>query len=250
MKYKQIHIHSKHRDNFPESKSYDFTHSHQHHVENITHIAGYQISIPNSFHNIHSGNNTLEITDASGTYSVTLEPGFYSPDEVRRTLEAELNASGTTKTYSVAKDDVLKAYTISINDATGLVMDGTSTMARILGFLENGNISSYTDTVSKLTSDGSWDLSGRREFYVACKNLPIANEVKRVKKSILMKVLVDVGLNEIIHYTIPDPTYHFITLKKQMDFKDIDIQLLDEDMELLDNNQYDWSMTILVQVLG
>lgn len=241
MKFKHAYIHSKHRTSGTTS---DFIHEHQRPIENVMEICGYGISIINSFHNIHSGNNRLTITDTGGTANIDVPVGFYSPEELRRELQTLLNNNATlSETYTLTLDETSKAFVFAIGTTNVFSIDGSCSIAKVIGIMDDA--SSFIDTVSKIISDGVWNLSGRETIYVCADNLPIANEVNKRKHSILLRVDMDKALNEVVHFRIQNPEYHFITLKNQFDFQKISLSLRDENMNLLDNNGVDWCLEIL-----
>ena len=201
----------------------------------------------NSYYNIHSDNNTLNVTDAGGTSTITIDPGFYSPDDLLLELQSELNGDGTlNQTYTVTVDDVAKAFIIKTADTSSVSLNSGSLM-RVIGMV--GAQPSVVDTVSTIVLNAIWDLSGRDLIYITAPSLPLSLEINQKKLPVLLELPIDVDLNESINYKLDSPEFHFITLPKAIDIQRIELRLVDKDGVLIDNNGVNWSMTILLKIM-
>ncbi len=70
---------------------------------------------------ITATNKYLDFTDASGTYAVSVEEKIYkTPIELSDAIEVALNASASTKTYTVSFSSVDGKFTIASSDAVTL----------------------------------------------------------------------------------------------------------------------------------
>ena len=242
---KIIYVHSKHRKN-PNDSTYEFEQELKNHVDNVKAICGVSVSMINSFYNIHSGNNTLYINDGTSNHTITITPGFYSPDDLQDSLKTALNAL-SSHTYDVTTDDTSKAFVLTADGAWSILH--TSTLARVLGIVINATKqSTLIASDHTIVSNAIWDLSGRKTVYITINNLPMNIELCGDTRKIIAKVDLNTGLNEIVNHKIDNPKYHFITFKQGTNISNLHVRIIDEDGNILDNNGTEWNMTLLCKV--
>lgn len=109
------------------------------------------VSFPNAVYPVNSNYNTVIVTDAGGTDTITLTSQIYTGNQIATELQTQLNASGTlTDTYAVSYDAQTLKLTIS---ATSFSIDG-GTALDILGFQTTSLGASYTGS-NPVRLDGS-----------------------------------------------------------------------------------------------
>lgn len=190
-------------------------------------------SIPVSYSNINTSNNTLVID--STTYTITT--GTYNA----LTLKTELSALLGTN-YTVAYDAVTNKF--SFTSLTNFTISKTSTCLKLLGFAD-GTDTTSTDSV--LESSYPIDLSGDNTVYVDIANFTTNNLSSSVggRTSIVKSILMNVPYGSVLFHEDGNENSALTIQEDHISF--VHVRLLGEDATtLLDLNNADWQMTLEV----
>lgn len=187
-------------------------------------------SLPVSFTNINSSNNTMVV----GTSTYTLTTGNYTASTLRTHLQSVLG-SGWTVSY----DSTQNKYTFS--SSSSFTFKSSSTCLKVLGFATTSDTSS---SGTSLTSTYQIDLSGDNTIYYDIANLKTNNLSSSVgaQTSILRSVLNNVTNGSVLYYEDQSDLSATIS-EDHISF--LHIRLYGEDATtLLDLNNSDWQSTI------
>jgi hypothetical protein len=186
--------------------------------------------IPCSFYAINNNNNLLNYSISGIVYNITIPIGNYNAN----TLITALTTSFTTLNQS---------FTITISQITGLLtfsytndfsFINTSTCKQVLGFDDT-----ITSTSSTLTLPYQLNLLGPTQIKIVSKAL---NPYNYDTETCLLGVIqVNVPFYSLL--TWENKTGHKNILRINY-LDNIDIQLYDQDDNLLDFNNIDWTITL------
>lgn len=196
--------------------------------------------LPVSFYNINYTNNTLNYQISSVNYTITATPGNYNFNSLASQLISKFLANGHT-------------FTITINKQTGIILLATpatnfilqvSSMFSVLGLLLSNHISSSFS----LTADYPLNLLGITKIKIQSINLNTYN----VDSS------NNGNSNNIGLIPVDQPSFGLIVYENKLSSKfllrdnrvdEIDLQLLDQNNNLINFNNLDWSLTILIETI-
>lgn len=204
-------------------------------------ITGY--SIPVSFYNINSTNNTLIYTDDIGVdESVTITPGNYTGESLATALEDGMNA-GISVSFDNATFKFTFVYTgVLFELKTNVAPPGNilSTLFPLLGFNTTVNQTGATT----YTSDQIANLAKPR--YIQIKSSLISD-------SKLISNMINGSFSETIYTIFPGIDFgctlikqdllHEIIYKSDFNISSIDLRLEDENNNVLDLNGQPWCIT-------
>ena len=194
--------------------------------------------LPVSFYNLNYTNNTLNYQISSVDYTITATPGNYNFNSLASQLISKFLANGHT-------------FTITINKQTGIILLATpatnfilqvSSMFSVLGLL----LSNHTSSSFSLTADYPLNLLGITKIKIQSVNLNTYN----VDSS------NNGNSNNIGLIPVDQPSFGLIVYENKSSSKfllrdnrvdEIDLQLLDQNNNLINFNNLDWSLTILIE---
>jgi len=194
--------------------------------------------LPVSFYNLNYTNNTLNYQISSVNYTITATPGNYNFNSLASQLISKFLANGHT-------------FTITINKQTGIILLATpatnfilqvSSMFSVLGLL----LSNHTSSSFSLTADYPLNLLGITKIKIQSVNLNTYN----VDSS------NNGNSNNIGLIPVDQPSFGLIVYENKSSSKfllrdnrvdEIDLQLLDQNNNLINFNNLDWSLTILIE---
>lgn len=194
--------------------------------------------LPVSFYNLNYTNNTLNYQISSVNYTITATPGNYNFNSLASQLISKFLANGHT-------------FTITINKQTGIISLATpatnfilqvSSMFSVLGLL----LSNHTSSSFSLTADYPLNLLGITKIKIQSVNLNTYN----VDSS------NNGNSNNIGLIPVDQPSFGLIVYENKSSSKfllrdnrvdEIDLQLLDQNNNLINFNNLDWSLTILIE---
>jgi hypothetical protein len=194
--------------------------------------------LPVSFYNINYTNNTLSYQISSVNYTITATPGNYNFNSLASQMISKFLANGHT-------------FTITINKQTGIISLATpatsfilqvSSMFSVLGLL----LSNHTSSSFSLTADYPLNLLGITKIKIQSVNLNTYN----VDSS------NNGNSNNIGLIPVDQPSFGLIVYENKSSSKfllrdnrvdEIDLQLLDQNNNLINFNNLDWSLTILIE---
>ena len=198
------------------------------------------VVLPVSFYNINYTNNTLSYQISSVNYTITATPGNYNFNSLASQMISKFLANGHT-------------FTITINKQTGIIFLATpatnfilqvSSMFSVLGLL----LSNHTSSSFSLTADYPLNLLGITKIKIQSINLNTYN----VDSS------NNGNSNNIGLIPVDQPSFGLIVYENKSSSKfllrdnrvdEIDLQLLDQNNNLINFNNLDWSLTILIETI-
>jgi len=140
-------------------------------LSRIAYMKVLSCSIPFSYYTINTTNNTFTLTDNSGIFIITLQPGTYSFAEMITEMGTKLNDSASTFTYTVTFRESDFSFSITNGSIPNLPFTFTfptaaNALAIVLGFAQGANPSqTFTVLGNKLTG-GVSELLGPNFLYV------------------------------------------------------------------------------------
>lgn len=196
--------------------------------------------IPVSFYNINYTNNVLNYQISSLNYTITIDVGNYNFNSLAINMKAKFLLNGHTFLITINKQNGIITFATT---TTNFVFT-TSSMFSILGFpLQN-----QTSTSFSLTATYPLNLLG----------------ITKIKISSLLFNTYNVdsasnGLSNLIS-TVPidQPAFGLISYENKSNAKyklrtdavdEIDLQLTDQNDNLVNFNNIDWTMTILLEIV-
>lgn len=196
--------------------------------------------IPVSFYNINYTNNVLNYQISSLNYTITIDVGNYNFNSLAINMKAQFLLNGHTFLITINKQNGIITFATT---TTNFVFT-TSSMFSILGFpLQN-----QTSTSFSLTATYPLNLLG----------------ITKIKISSLLFNTYNVdsasnGLSNLIS-TVPidQPAFGLISYENKSNAKyklrtdavdEIDLQLTDQNDNLVNFNNIDWTMTILLEIV-
>lgn len=193
------------------------------------------VTIPNTFYNITSSNNSFTVTEGANTVSVSLTPGLYSINTLLTLLGTALTDNATlTGTYTCTLDSITQYVTISCT--TNFTVISTGALARQLGFV-NATAQAGTEVATEL-----YDLSSLREVYIQVTNIPVSSLFNSGVRNIIGKVpLVGAQFGEIVYHSY-DSEATMINFVSTELVDTIGISLVDSSGNLMDNLGIEWSL--------
>ena len=198
------------------------------------------VVLPVSFYNLNYSNNTLNYQISSVNYTITATPGNYNFNSLASQMISKFLANGHT-------------FTITINKQTGIIFLATpatnfilqvSSMFSVLGLL----LSNHTSSSFSLTADYPLNLLGITKIKIQSVNLNTYN----VDSS------NNGNSNNIGLIPVDQPSFGLIVYENKSSSKfllrdnrvdEIDLQLLDQNNNLINFNNLDWSLTILIETI-
>tara|TARA_R110000851_G_scaffold37076_1_gene96016 strand:- start:688 stop:1458 length:771 start_codon:yes stop_codon:yes gene_type:complete len=122
------------------------------------------VRLPTSFYNIDSNYNTLELTEdpagSPGTFSVTVDEGNYTINELLSELKTLLDAATLkSNVYTFLVDDITGKITITSDTTEFKIIGANSLLNQPLGF---NNSTDYTSSSRILTSPNHILMSTKR----------------------------------------------------------------------------------------
>jgi len=197
------------------------------------------VQIPVSFYNITAYNNTL---DWNGTL-LTITAGNYNTTSLRTEFLYQLIANGiNTATIDFSTVSGKFTFTDSVADFT--LYFATSTMFNLLGFIEGIN---HTSVSLALTPSYPVNLLGALKLKISSKEINITNidSGSGGHTNTLVEIPISASNFGLILYSNVSQI-HSVLHQKMLNGFDIKIQ--DDNGNLIDFNNIDWSMTFLFKI--
>ena len=200
-------------------------------------------SIPVSFYIINEYNNRLALKDVGGggTHNIDIDFGNYSASTLIQELQTKINA-GFPHTCTIAFNKNTGKFTFTFSGDAQI--RNTSTMSSVLG-TGGGN----------LTTDGSYqilmpyplNLLGTKKLYIKSRALDISTFDAQSGNltNIIGTIPVTDAFYGLINY-IPATETKFILTTNILD--EIDIEITDDENNLIDFNNLNWSMTLCLSI--
>jgi len=192
--------------------------------------------IPCTFYNVDTINNTLIYNvGGGGDITLTIPEANYNVNSLQAFLQS--NMPGFTVVYNNSTNKY--TFTHSTNN---FVFSRFSTCFELLGFEDGIN---YNSSAFVLISPISVNFFTIRNILIECSNLITVNKTSDVNDSnpsILTSIPITVSQGSILSYSNVFGLRDKVASVKN--FASLQIRLLDQDLDLLDLNGCEWSITL------
>jgi hypothetical protein len=194
------------------------------------------ISIPITYYEITSANNTLVLNNTSASVPV----GNYTPTQLAAALEAAFVAITVGWTFSYdANNYKMRIYYGGVD----LKVFATSTMLNVLGITTTGV------DVSEQFSDSVCNLHSQQYFHIHSNKLTSAGYVlsqttdSNDNQNVMCQVPINENFGSILNYR---PVDEILNFESKSDFSELDFKLSFHDENLsVDLNSQPWSLHII-----
>lgn len=194
--------------------------------------------IPCSFYVINNLNNKLIISGPTiTTKTIIISNGNYNANTLIIELISKIGASGLNMEITINKSNGILTFTSS--GFVNYYFDGT-----ILDII--GTDSSKVSSSNIYTCSYPLNLLGVKKLLIKSEKLSIhaVSSIDYSSSNILASIPVDVPPFSMISYTSQsDTTKHLLNLRS---INQIDIQIYDENFNLIDFNNLDWSISLIL----
>jgi hypothetical protein len=192
--------------------------------------------IPNSFYLINSSNNQIIINGTTYTFPVGNYTFFDFKNQWNTTVGSTWTLTLSTITNKITFYDAGSSFTFS---------DNSNSIFKLLGFVKG---TTYSSVGGYLTSSFCIDFSGIRNIVVLADNIALQN-----------CICIDTGCGSCLA-TIPN-NFQFGSIIQYVNFTNfknifsssnlnsLEIELCDDNLNLLDFNNVDWSMTVQIDII-
>lgn len=192
--------------------------------------------IPGTYYNIDSINNLLIYSlNGGANINLVIPPSNYNVTTLLTYLQTVM--TGFTITFNSANN----LYTFT-HSSQSFAFKSNSTCFELLGFNDNAQ---YNSSGLSLTSTISVNFFTIRNILIECSNLITVNKTSNINDtnaSILTSIPVTVSQNSILSYSnVYGLSDKIVSVKN---FASLQIRLLDQDLDLLDLNGGEWSITL------
>lgn len=196
--------------------------------------------IPVSFYNINVYTDVLKIQIGVSVYTITLTNGNYNSTTLVAEMQIQLIAQGLTD-FTIVYSSTTGKMTISRATSFTILFSG-STILGVLGY------SQTIDTVGlSLTGINPLNLLGSLRVRVLSTQLSTLNIDSSIKGGI--SLLASIPIEAPPYGVILFDNYNKSSQElKSLDITDIDLQLVDDNGNLINFNNIDWSITMVMYI--
>jgi len=196
--------------------------------------------IPFSFYNINVYNNTLDITYNSVLYNLQLTRGNYNANNLITELLNQLQT--ITSTLQITISPITGKLFFNDTSLINYTIESTSTILKVLGF----DVST-SSTLGQLTPPFPLNLLGTLNIKITSSEIAVSNidSVVGGNFNILASLPIEAGNFGLIVY---DNISNIQSPLKNISLDGFDIKLLDDDNNLINFNNCDWSITIVLNI--
>lgn len=196
---------------------------------------------PVSFYNINANNNILKISvDAGPIQTITITPGNYNSTSLQSELLTQFTNEGIiniTMTFST----ITGKYLFTINSGSFTFHNNGSTIFQILGFTDED----HTSTAQNLTSTYAINLLGPLKLLIYSQAFHIDNISSLGNNNCLLEIPITAPNFGLIQYNNSSNIHN---ISQQKILNDIDITIKDDNNQLINFNNQNWSITILLKI--
>jgi hypothetical protein len=197
------------------------------------------VQIPVSFYSINYTNNKLSYTLGSSK-TIILEDGNYNANTLFSEMISKFLLNGDVFTIKINK--INGCLTFSSN--TDFTFNYTnSTIFKTLGFRNNID---YTSSSNILISPFPLNLAIINQLSIVSDNLGTNGYSSNKIENIISNVSVDKPSFGILTFESPNMIRRIL---KSKTINSVDIRILDQDGNLIDFNNQDWSLTLSINIL-
>ena len=204
-----------------------------------SHIQLIASQIPHSFYIINSNNNTLYYT-VTKVFNIIIPEGNYNAFNLISTMTSLFLANGHSIIPSISRINGKITYTSTSN----FTFNSNSSILKILGFLTGSNTSSINNV---LVSPFPLNLLGTKRITISSQNLATVALNTLNSKTQTQSILATVYINEPVFGLVTHSnTTNVNHLLKVKNIDSIDLQMTDEDGNLLNFNNQEFTMKLLI----
>lgn len=192
--------------------------------------------IPGTFYNVDDINNLFNYSVGVTNYQILIPQSNYNVNSLLTYLKTIMTAQGFTITFNNATNK----YTFT--NASAFIFKSSSNCFELLGFTEGLQFSSVANT---LTSNLVVNFFTIRNVLIEISNLMTYNKTSNPAEnnsSILVSIPITTSQNSVLSYSNIYGLYEKIS--SISNFASLQVRLLDQDLDLLDLNGGNWSMSI------
>jgi len=192
--------------------------------------------IPCTFYNVDSINNLLVYSVGAGpNINLVIPPSNYNVNTLLSYLMSVM--TGFTVTYNTYTNK----YTFT-HSSSSFAFKSTSTCFELIGFVDGAQ---YNSSGLSLVSTISVNFFTIRNILIECSNLITVNKTSDItdsNQSILTSIPITVSQGSILSYSNVFGLSDRVASVKN--FASLQIRLLDQDLDLLNLNGTEWSITL------
>jgi hypothetical protein len=192
--------------------------------------------IPGTFYNVDTINQQFNYSVGVTNYQIIIPEANYNVNSLLTYLQSVMTAQGFTITFNTATNK----YTFT--NTTSFIFKSSSTCFELLGFTEGLQFSSVANT---LISNLVVNFFTIRNVLIEISNLITYNKTSNPEEnnpSILASIPITTSQNSVLSYSnIYGLSEKISTVSN---FASLQVRLLDQDLDLLDLNGGNWSMTL------
>jgi hypothetical protein len=192
--------------------------------------------IPGTFYNVDDINNLFNYSVGVSNYQILIPQANYNVNSLLTYLKSVMTSQGFTITF----DSATNKYTFT--NTNSFIFKASSTCFELLGFTQGQQFSSIANS---LTSNLCVNFFTIRNVLIEISNLITYNKTSNPDEnnpSILVSIPITTSQNSVLSYSNIYGLYEKITTVSN--FASLQVRLLDQDLDLLDLNGGDWSMTL------
>lgn len=205
-----------------------------------SHIQLVALQLPHSFYVINSYNNKLFYTLGS-IFSITVPEGNYNAFNIMTTMQTLFLANGHSIIPTISRTTGKITYTGTSNFTFNSL---NSTILKVLGFLPSINTTSVSNV---LVSPFPLNLLGTKRITVTSQHLATtavkSMNLKTQTESILATVYIDDAPFGLIANPNTTNVNHLLNVKV---IDNIDLRFTDEDGNLINFNNQEWTMKLKI----
>ena len=198
---------------------------------------------PVSFYNITTSNNQLYYSiDGGGTSALTITAGNYNSTTLRTEILQQLTNVGISN-ISITFSTISGKYTFTIS-AGEFTFYSSSTIFKILGFTLGTN---HTSITQNLSTTYPINLLGALKLKITSQAIHISNiDSLGASTNTLIEVPISASNFGLILY---HNTSNIHNILNQTSLNGIDILIMDDNSNLINFNNQDWSMSFLIKII-
>lgn len=227
-------LHSKDRSAASKS-AYDCQfHLNDYYLHQCKHVKLKQAAYTNLIYNVTSTKNTLNY-ESGGAQSIVIPVGYYNST----TLATAIN--GLQAHFVIAENSATKKYDFTSAGNTRIY--ATSTVGRLIGVLVDTSLS------MAYSGDSAFDFVHTHFIHVLSTALSNNDSVissNNRQHAVIASLPVDVGYGFVRHVNENRDTANYSEFNSSQNISTIDIKLVDDDMNQLDLNGSEWTLTFSV----
>lgn len=234
---KLVHVDTQDRESWSSSTcDFHMNYNVVNHLKEVKSVSLEKMIIPNTFYTVNAQNKNLELKLNGVAKTYTLTEGYYSSiTQLKAELDSKLTVDAMTSSY----DAVATKFTL--DHATSTIQITADN--QLLGFRAMDAVGTNSQLAQSLP-----DMRGQSALYVHCDfvNNHFIDSSRLIKSDVLAVVNVgNINFGETIYYESRSSILE-IDLRGR-DISSFRIYLTDSQGNILNNNNMDWTATLLVR---